>query len=215
MPKIRFVCLANSFKEGGRCVAGIILDENNNPIFDNGNPKWIRPICDTAYGEIPTHLAINISLLDIIEIETLSYPNLNSYQSENVLFENSLCVIGQYDKSKLNVLYDSNRLIFGNCGKAIAEDKINLHNHSLMFVKITDFEVLQRTYDDSPKSQIRIKFTYCGNQYDLPVTDPVFLQKYQSGSKFINAYNQIDMTLSIGVMHNGWYYKLIAGIILS
>jgi hypothetical protein len=37
----RFVCLANSFKEGGRCLAGIELDNNNNPIIENGHPKWI------------------------------------------------------------------------------------------------------------------------------------------------------------------------------
>jgi hypothetical protein len=32
----RFVCLANSFKEGGRCLAGIELDNNNNPKIENG-----------------------------------------------------------------------------------------------------------------------------------------------------------------------------------
>jgi hypothetical protein len=216
MAKVRFVCLANSFKEGGRCVAGIVLDENNKPILENGNPKWIRPICNTAHGEIPTHLAVNINILDIIEIKVLCYPNLNSYQSENALFENNiLCVVGKYDKTKLNVLYDSDRLIFGNQGKAISEDRINEQNHSLIFVKSTDFKLYQKTYEDNQKVQTRIQFIYCGNQYDLPVTDPDFLKKYQLNSEFINNYSQIDMTISIGVVHNGWYYKLIAGIILS
>ena len=36
----RFVCLANSFKEGGRCFAGIELDANNKPLLVNGHPKW-------------------------------------------------------------------------------------------------------------------------------------------------------------------------------
>jgi len=38
----RFVCLANSFKEGGRCLAGIVLDNNNKPVIENALPKWIR-----------------------------------------------------------------------------------------------------------------------------------------------------------------------------
>jgi len=216
MEKVRFVCLANSFKEGGRCIAGIVLDENNNPIFDNGNPKWIRPICNTAHGEVPTHLASNITILDIVEIEVLSYPDLSTYQFENALFkEKKLYAIGKYDKAKLTVLYNANRLIFGNLGKAISEDKIKEQNFSLMFVNSSDFKVYQRTYEDNQKQQARIQFAYCGNQYDLPITDPNFLKKYQSDSEFINDYSQIDMTISIGVEHNGWYYKLISGIILS
>ena len=215
MPKVRFVCLANSFKEGGRCVAGIALDENNNPILENGNPKWVRPICNTTHGEIPIHLVANVNILDIIEIEVLSHPDLNSYQSENVLYEeSSFHLIGSYNKNNLNILYASNHLIFGNRGKAISEDDINRHNHSLMFIKTTDFEAYQKTYADNPKPQIRMNFTYCGNQYDFPVTDPVFLKKYQTNPDLVNTYSQIDMTLSIGVEHKGWYYKLIAGIIL-
>ena len=36
----KFVCLANSFKEGGRCMAGIELDSESNPVFEKGKPKW-------------------------------------------------------------------------------------------------------------------------------------------------------------------------------
>jgi len=209
MAKVRFVCLANSFKEGGRCVAGIILDNNNNSI--NGS-QWIRPICNTVHNEIPTFLVNNINLLDIVEMEVSSYPNLNSYQSENALFvEESLRIVARYDGS-LDVLCDSNLLIFGNRGKAIAEEDITRHNHSLMFVKTTNFEIFQKIYDDNPNTQTRIKFTYCGNQYDLPITDPVFLKKHQLNPNFVNTFSQLYLTISIGVIHNGWYYKLVAGI---
>jgi len=93
--------------------------------------KWVRPICDTEHGEIPTHLVTNVKILDIIEIEALSYPDLNSYQSENVLFvEGSFRVTGKYDKNNLNLLYASYHLIFGNRGKAISEDDISRQNHS-------------------------------------------------------------------------------------
>jgi len=210
MAKVRFVCLANSFKEGGRCVAGIILDNNNNPI--NGS-QWIRPICNTAHNEIPTPLVSNINLLDIVEMEVSSYPNPNSYQSENALFvEDSLRVVARYD-GNLDVLCDSNHLIFGNRGKAIAEEDITGHTRSLMFVNPVNFEFFRKIYDDNPNPQTRIKFTYCGNQYDLPITDPVFLKKYQSNPVFANTSSQLFLTISIGVIHNGWYYKLVAGVL--
>jgi len=86
----RFVCLANSFKEGGRCLAGIELDKNNNPIIANGRLKWVRPICNTPHGEVPTDLVAHIEVLDIIEIEVTGYPDKEDYQSENALFFYSL-----------------------------------------------------------------------------------------------------------------------------
>lgn len=215
MAKIRFVCLANSFKEGGRCVAGIVLDSNNNPIRPNGNIQWIRPVCNTAHGEIPNCLALNINVLDILEIEVVSYPNLNSYQSENALFiENSIQKIGIFNKNNLNTLQDANRLIFGNRGKAISEENIISQNRSLMFIAATDFEIFQRNYEDNPYPRIRIRFSYNGNQYDLPITDPIFLHNYQNNPHFFDNHNTLFLTLSIGVVHNGWYYKLVAGIIL-
>jgi hypothetical protein len=216
MSKVRFVCLANSFKEGGRCVAGIILDNNNNPIRQNGCIQWIRPVCNTAHGEIPNRLALNINILDILEIEVLNFPNPNSYQSENALFvENSISKVGIFDRDNLNTLQNTNNLIFGNRGKAISEEDITALNHSLMLVATNDFEIYQKNYEDNPKPQTRIKFTYKKNQYDLPITDPVFLQNYQNNPHCTDNHSTIYLTLSIGVVYNGWYYKLVAGIILS
>jgi hypothetical protein len=54
MAKVRFVCLANSFKEGGRCVAGIVLDSNNNP--ENGNVHWIRPVANLLHTVKSLHI---------------------------------------------------------------------------------------------------------------------------------------------------------------
>src|SRR5687767_10046766 len=92
--KTRFVCLANSFKEGGRCLAGIELDNKNNPKIEIGHPKWIRPICDTPHGEVPTYLVAHLEILDIVQIDIIGYPDERDYQSENVLFDqNSLNVM--------------------------------------------------------------------------------------------------------------------------
>ena len=64
----RFVCLANSLKEGGRCIAGIELDEQHQPVFFQERPKWIRPVWTTEHGEIPLHMAIAFDTLDILEM---------------------------------------------------------------------------------------------------------------------------------------------------
>jgi len=211
----RFVCLANSFKEGGRCLAGVELDTSNNPVINNGHPKWIRPICNTPHGEVHTHLVSHINILDIVEVEITDYPDGNNYQSENAFFrEKSINVIGEFDRNQLDRLCDNRNLIFGNRGKAIPEEAIGNMSYSLMFIKIDQFEVIEKTYDDNPnRPKTRLVFSYNGNTYDLPITDPVFLHHYQTNPNFLNNQNQIYVSLSIAVEWKGWYYKLIAGIL--
>ena len=54
-----FICLANSYKRGGRCIAGVeisynTLDEWSVVRNADGTPRWIRPTAaNTMFGEIP------------------------------------------------------------------------------------------------------------------------------------------------------------------
>src|ERR1039458_10354000 len=95
----KFICLANSYKEGGRCVAGTELDADNKPVMLNGAAKWIRPVCNnTPHGEIPGKLVESFQLLDIIELEvTAGQPQ--GYQSENFFFnEKTIKKTGSFNR---------------------------------------------------------------------------------------------------------------------
>jgi hypothetical protein len=70
------IILANSFKPGGRCVAGI----------DNSTGEWIRPI-SRENRAIPNHVAGKIKLLDVVEISLAADIPRDRYQSENRLVE--------------------------------------------------------------------------------------------------------------------------------
>jgi len=210
----RLICLANSFKEGGRCIAGIELDSNNIPVFVNSIPKWIRPVCNTEHGEIPNNIAQPFKILDIIELDVTGLKP-ESYQSENVTFnETSIKTVGTFERNKLVNLCDGRSLIFRNKGKAVSLDAIGTLNHSLMLASVNQFEVTQKIYEDKPgKSQIRLVFTYNDNRYDFPVTDPVFLHRHQGNPDFLVGAAQVYLCLSLGIAWEGWHYKLIAGII--
>ncbi len=212
----RFVCLANSYKEGERCIAGIELDNKNNPICENGNPKWIRPICNTEHGKVHTYLVSHINILDIIEMEITGYPEKN-YQSENAFFnEDSIKVVGKYNKDNLINLCDSRDLILGNRGKAVSEEAIKNLAYSLMLIKTNSFQIIEKVYDDNPeRKQLRLAFTYKSNKYNLPITDPTFINKYKSNRDFIEGINEIFVSISLGVSHEDWYYKLVAGVLLN
>ena len=212
----RIVCLANSFKEGGRCLAGIELDTNNKPVFLDGRPKWIRPVCNnTQHGEIPNYLAEPFHILDIIELNIIDKKSEN-YQSENVLFEkNSIRRTGSFNSCQLPGLIDNRSLILGSRNKAVPSNLIGFLNYSLMLVNVTQFGITQKIYEDnlSDRPQIRMVFVYNGIKYDFPVTDPVFLYRYQKNPDLLEGVNDLFLTLSLGVVWEDWYYKLVAGII--
>jgi hypothetical protein len=211
----RFVCLANSYKEGGRCVAGIMLDHNNNPIIQGGLPIWIRPISDEGHGEIRQDLVDHIRILDIVEIEIVDYVR-DGYQSENATFrESSIGMVGAFDPGRLYELCDERPLLFGNHGKVINIKYIDRLHHSLALVRATDFKVIEYSTEDDPgRKKIRLSFTYKGVQYDFPITDPVFKQNYQANANLVDDINEMLLTLSVGVPLNDWHYKLVAGVIV-
>jgi hypothetical protein len=212
--KTRIVCLANSFKEGGRCVAGIELNQKNEVIHKDSIPKWIRPVCKTEHDEIPNYLVLNIKPLDIIEFEiTELVPK--GFQSENVLFdENSLRVIGVYEKEKISTLgINIKNNLFGNNGKALTPESAGLINYSLMIISVNEFKIIEVKYEDCEHPKIRLKFKYKTFNKDLPITDPIFLEKYKNDNKSLKNVNQLFLVISLGILFEGWHSKLIACII--
>lgn len=212
---IRFVCLANSIKEGGRCLAGIQLNNNNEPIIEINGPKWIRPICKTQHGKVYTHWVSHITLMDIVEIELTGFPAKPSYQSENVFFKDEdLKVVGRFQRDKLDTLCDNRYFLFGNWGKALSVDEAALLDHSLVLINVSKFEIVEKNDLENPdKKKIRLLFTHNETLYDFPVTDPVFLQLYRNNSRILRIVKRLYLCVSIGINFNGWHYKLVAGII--
>lgn len=210
--KTTFVCLANSKKESGRCIAGIEL-QNNEPLLVNGKLKWLRPVCKNEHGEVPTHLVSDIKLLDIVEIEiTDEVPN--GFQFENVFFNTkSISIIGKFPIDNINRLCNNSlNYIFGNKGKAVSESEIDFVNHSLILIKVNEYEIFEKTYPDNLVKQIRVKFSYNTYQYDFPITDLVFCSDSKSNNNILTK-TPIYLTLSLAVNHNGWHSKLVAGIV--
>ena len=98
-----FICLANSYKRGGRCIAGIeiVFDENRElkPVCDeDGRPRWIRPIAKTTYGEIPNYVAEDIKLLSIVKLYNVD-PCPNKPHTENVYYS-------KLEQCKYDLSYD-------------------------------------------------------------------------------------------------------------
>ncbi|MHB0886208.1 MAG: dual OB domain-containing protein [Bacillota bacterium] len=76
MPWIDILCLANSTKLGGRCVAGLRTDGSG----------WIRPVSDAAHGELTAECYLEdgteARLLDHLRIHVRA-PCPSPHQPEN------------------------------------------------------------------------------------------------------------------------------------
>lgn len=213
-----FVCLANSKKYSGRCIAGIELikkETGYEVVSSQGAPRWIRPVSSQEHGEVAGNIVDHVSLLDVVELDIVN-PIPQGYQSENHLFEhNTLTVVSSIEarsKSINNFLNNNIRTLFGNRGKAVPADSVDELDHSLVFIKPEEVE-FRSDISYKGKDQVRATFLFSNNRYDLPVTDISFVSKYNQNPNVISECENIYFTLSLGLMHEGWHYKLIAGVI--
>ena len=211
--------MAVSYKYGGRCIGGIELTKNQNNTYslvvENGSPKWVRPVTrNTEHGEIPMHLSSTCHVMDIVKLTDVeACPDCA--QSENYYFRG----IEKVDhltatEEILNLLCDHRHsLLFGNRGKAVHPDSYETLGYSLMLIKAEDVNFFMENRYGTDRKRLRVSFTYSGNAYDLPVTDPEFCEQADYDVEELNGSSAYYLTISLSVEHLGWHSKLVANVI--
>jgi len=206
------ICLANSYKHGGRCIAGIDLETG----------EWIRPVPNTPEQAItPNMRLINGNeprVLDIIEVPLENYGPDNGCQREN-----RLLLPGRWKKV--------GQVVARNMLRYCEDDSLILHNH--------DNNVAPEFFSQMPKSQWKSlqlvhnsSVTFVRNPWgkwrahlrdaarvslDLKVTDPIVLEKLRNAE---NISRDCILTVSLATP---WKpkdseepqlcYKMVAGVV--
>ena len=220
MSSVEIVCLANSRKTSGRCIAGKIIKKN----------LWIRPVSDREHEEISIadrryKNGKTPELLDIIDIPVKAHkPTL--HQKENYLIDNRYywTKIGQYEDS-LESLLDSPDDIWGNESSSyqgindrFPEEKCDEYGDSAYIIKPQALKIIVRIegeeFDDA-KRKVRAEFTYNDTEYLFPMTDPVVESKYLSGDdgEFALSVKNIYLCVSVGLPYKGYCYKFVASML--
>lgn len=216
--KTQFICLANSRKHGERCIAGIEVrptaSGGHQIVRDEaGHPCWVRPVSDREHGQVPTGLVADVELLDLVEIETLPGPvPAVGYQCENVRFDPaSLRVLKHLplEPKHLDLLTDQTQaLLFDTPGNSIPAGCIGQVARSLTFVRVRK----ARVYETEHRA-LRIRCLYGGNFYDFPITDVWFFRRFDLDNMLLSRPSDAFLTLSLGIEHEGKFYKLAAGVL--
>lgn len=216
MQKI-FVCLANSKKYGGRCLAGIelTLDAAGKPhlaLDATGNPHWIRPVAHTEHGEVPQAAVQHIHLLDIVVFEyEAACPQ--GYQTENVYYQgNTFESCGKLNAKpeNLNQLVDNQTdTLLGNRQKFLTVEEAAALEKSIVLVKATEGSL--KLYEMG--AQLRTGFRWQHTYYDLPVTDLDFHLRWIDDPKLLEGKTNIYLCVSLAINFEGRHHKLVAGIL--
>lgn len=216
------VCLANSWKHGGRCIAGKVYGGNRNG-------DWIRPVSPTVGHRQITFAQMNYGnsqfaqILDIIRIE-FTVPEPDTFQRENLIISGSRWVkLGRLDQRNINQLIDTPNALWSNgddseygTNDKISGHRIALDNPSSLVMVHPDRGLLTVTVakEREDKTKIRLHFSYNGVKYALTTTD-LWAQEYFRGRGLGNyeMQNIQAMTISLGEpFANGNTTKIVAEI---
>lgn len=223
----RIVCLANSRKLNGRCVAGIEL----SPV--DGAMGWIRPVSARENEEVSAHErqyqdGKEPQLLDLIDLPLLELAP-NGCQTENWLLDHSTKWqrAGRADVGQLVGYCDRQKTIWvnGYSTKRGENDEIPLdeadalHN-SLMLIQVPWIKLVVYENDKSKKLCARGWFPYGGEMYGLRITDPTIEDECFHGEVRLHSLGEAFLTISLTEplrkeMGSGrlYRYKVIAAII--
>ena len=219
----RIVCLANSRRNNGRCVAG-------KELLPDGRPgPWLRPVSNRDGEEVaePERQYADGSeprLLDIVELPVLdAIPS--AYQSENRRLDPSRrwAKTGGIGWNDLPEWIDPDAPLWtdGHSSAAGRNDRIPVadagrHTDSLRLIKVDSLlvSVLERSRPSNMYPVLRGSFRYNGADYSLRITDA----EVENGSIDLKYgdYPVGERYLTISrAAHpfNDYIYKLIAAII--
>lgn len=220
------ICLANSRKNSGRCVAGIEIAEGDIA-------QWIRPVSSRPGGELSEHDrryrdGTTANVLDVIGIRFLE-PQQHTYQRENHLIDASCYweCSGKASFADIVKLVDrspSPLWINGHSTYHGINDKIPLHlcagfSSSLRLIQPNQTTICVGTesgYQGAPgKRRVRALFELAGITYKLQVTDPQAEEKYLAGADGNYDLPNAILCISLSEAFEGHSFKLVAAIIIS
>jgi hypothetical protein len=223
MPQIkRIVCLANSRKLSGRCVAGL-------EIVGEEAGGWVRPVSARLHEEVSEHErqyadGSDPRVLDLIDVPLL-WAKPKTFQQENWLIDPASywVKVGTVSLAELPRFAEAGGPLWLNGSETYhgRNDSIPLveANSLVSSLKLISVDrVLLRVFQPgqafgNPKRRVQAQFRFAGVDYALWVTDPLIERAYLARDDGSYEVGASYLTISIGEPYNDACYKLVAAII--
>lgn len=219
----RIVCLANSRKTSGRCVAG-------KEWSGGAAGAWLRPVSGRTTQEVSLEErryedGTDPAVLDLIDVPLLN-ATPGSFQVENWLLdpEQYWRRVGRLPFDELPRLLDAPDKLWLNgfstgagLNDRTPEAEAQKLGGSLYLLKLdaATLKVFAPGADfGNPKRRVQMRFRHNGIEYELWVTDPNVERRYLAKQNGDYDVGECYATTSLGEAHEGYCYKLVAAVIL-
>ena len=210
----RIVCLANSRKNRGRCIAG--------KEYIEGEREWIRPVSlqrrdgSVFENERQYEDGSEPQLGDIIDMELIE-PCPEEYQPENWSLSDRRWVTSErLNCEQLNEFLDFPDTLWTNGlhsnighNDRIARNAIDRLENSLCLIRVESLTLIVGSYEDN--LYVRAKFEYNSTSYNLKVSDPCYKSAYTEEGEY--PLGKSLLTISVVGPYGAYFYKLVAAII--
>jgi hypothetical protein len=213
----RIVCLANSRKVSGRCIAGREIG--------SGSPgPWIRPVSDREHEEVSEHErqyedGSDPTVLDIIDIPLIA-PRPHLFQQENWLLDGNFYWErrGRCDWADLQKFLEQGSLWINylssynglNDRVDVAQAQNLTNSLRLIHVNSLDIKVFcPGSAFGNPKRRVQGQFQHERIQYWLWVTDPTYERRFLAQPNGCYSLGESCLTISLGEPHEGFCYSLL------
>lgn len=222
MPDVDIICLANSRKLQGRCVAGLRTDGQG----------WVRPVGRSLDGTLYSNSYIHdrgaeAALLDVLRIPVTG-ARPEPHQPENWLLGSGRWRLVdriplQVAASVLQPFLARGPTLLGNVGDRIAFEPFNRRPATASLALVEPASIEWRiTRGARGNRQTRVRFSFRESSYDLSVTDPVMERRLgglPEGPHSVRAagfdpLSRLILTVSLGEPFKGDCYKLVAGVLV-
>ena len=217
----QIVCLANSRKLSGRCLAG-------REISGDKPGPWIRPVSGREHQEVSEFERRYQDGRDPEVLDVIAVPVVRSihhlFQQENWLLDDRFHWErkGRSNWTSLPALVDpleplwingqsSYRCLNNRVALAQAEQLRN----SLRLIRVNEVEIevfSPGAAFGNAKRRVQGRFEHMGVRYWLWVTDPAYERRFLVQPDGRHRLGESYLTISLGEPHEGFCYKLIAAI---
>jgi hypothetical protein len=214
---VQIICLANSWKHNGRCIAGI----------DVNTGKWVRPVSHHPHGEIYEAMWQSLgkepALLDILEIPLEDRGNYFGFACENryvskgqwrLIKQSKIADIWAYRHQESYILHNDRKYVT----VPYLQKKDFSERNTLQLVYATKLIITEIT-SYSSNNQWKGSLITPSNQIlkEASITDPVLVGKLEKGYRPENPY-LVTVSLGLPYKPKDWKgdepcWKLIAGVI--
>ncbi|GMW05565.1 MAG: hypothetical protein QY320_08300 [Gammaproteobacteria bacterium] len=216
------VCLANSRKTSGRCIAG-------KELLRGSAGGWLRPVSDREHeevseGERQYKDGTDPRVLDIIRVPLIR-PRPKEYQKENWLLHPDFywTRTGLLPWLGLRTFADRPDRLWTNGSSTVQglNDRVHLNTarrftESLYLIHAPCVTLRVHSPGEdygNAKRRVQACFEYAGEEYRLRVTDPVVERRYLAMRNGKYLLHDCYVTVSLGEPYKGYCYKLAAAII--